>query len=259
MPEDSLLVSGRLVLCPAPADSFAPIFSDEWLGTELWPAARTLVAYLERERRMAARAHRVVELGAGTGACGLAAALVGATDVLLTDKPSLLPAMQANAAANGLAHVRCAALEWSVHGLRSDELLEGSDLVLMSDCLNPVYGEQHAVALAATLHALLSRAEAQRCFDDDDDIDDDDASQLPLGVLSQTRRGHGEAEAEFFAECKRRGMSATLVETAHVPTADSGTLVGEEVEDDERSDAAARACEQHEPSHEVGLYLLRLG
>ena len=42
----------------------------------------------------------MLELGAGTGACGLAAAALGARRVLLTDKPVLLPLLSANVAAN---------------------------------------------------------------------------------------------------------------------------------------------------------------
>ena len=38
----------------------------------------------------------ILELGAGTGAVGLAASLLGAQSVLLTDLPHLVPCLQAN-------------------------------------------------------------------------------------------------------------------------------------------------------------------
>ena len=38
----------------------------------------------------------ILELGAGTGAVGLAASLLGAQSVLLTDLPHLVPGLQAN-------------------------------------------------------------------------------------------------------------------------------------------------------------------
>ena len=158
------------------SSSMAPIFSDTWLGTELWPAARALVAFLEERRTALASAAQVLELGAGTGACGLAAAALGARRVLLTDKPVLLPLMRANVVANrfdrgGGCVVECAELTWRSRGherrsggderrLRGDEheehgeehgeehasggaqlpalLPAGADLVLASDCLNPV-------------------------------------------------------------------------------------------------------------------------
>ena len=76
---------------------------------------------------------------------------------------ALVPALLANIEANGWHAggervVRCQELTWArtLSGLPT-----GSDLVLCSDCLNPVYGTEHAAALAATIHALLSRAQAQ--------------------------------------------------------------------------------------------------
>ena len=41
------------------SSSMAPIFSDTWLGTELWPAARALVAFLEERRTTLASAAQV--------------------------------------------------------------------------------------------------------------------------------------------------------------------------------------------------------
>ena len=158
-------VTSRLRLCvrawraQAAKSHLEPLFSDVWLGTELWPAARALTDTLEQHRRAElASATLVLELGAGTGACGLAASLLGARSVLLTDMPSLLPTLRANAAANGLLvdedsdpltreerpmgeeerRVRCEALSWSCDALPSDTLPFGADLILAADCLNPV-------------------------------------------------------------------------------------------------------------------------
>ena len=211
----SLSVDGSLLLTSADESSFAPLFSDEWLGTELWPAAKVLAGHLEQQREALGLANLlVVELGAGTGACGLAAALLGSEEVLLTDKPSLLPSLERNARANGACpSVRCAALEWhsvATAGL-GDEVPCGADLVLMSDCLNPVYGPNHASGLAWTLRALLSRRAETLS---------EHASE-PLGLLAQTRRGRCEAEATFFAECERCQLRATLIETVEIATGSS--------------------------------------
>ena len=177
-------------------DFVEPLFSDVWLGTEVWPAAVALVRALEVPpwREHLSEARLVVELGAGTGACGLAAAALGAHDVLLTDQPSLLPTCLANVAANGMERcVRAEALEWT-EALPVTVLPHGADLVLMSDCLNPVYGDTHAQCLAATLRVILSRAVMFG------------SEREPIGLLAQARRGKGVAEAAFFAACERLGL-----------------------------------------------------
>jgi len=185
------------VLHLASADEVAPLFSDEWLGSEVWPAARSLVRLLERDEWQARLrgALSVVELGSGTGAVGLAASVLGAPRVLLTDLPTLLPTLQHNCSANRLAGtVECAALPWVS---RASELpLElapaGSDLILGSDLLNPVYGDEHAERLAATVAALLARCPPAR---------------QPVALLAQVKRGKGVAERQFFAACRRFGLN----------------------------------------------------
>jgi predicted nicotinamide N-methyase len=217
-----LRAGGRVLELDDPtSSSMAPIFSDMWLGTELWPAARALVALLEERRPMLAAAAQVLELGAGTGACGLAAAALGARRVLLTDKPVLLPVMRANVAANRFdgCLVECAELTWrspgderrspgdesEEHGTEGtdlpDRLPAGAELVLASDCLNPVYGHGHAAALAATIHcalALALAAAAARGSSARDGTAPQASSALsqgavpeavPEALLAQTRRG----------------------------------------------------------------------
>lgn len=188
--------SSRVLHLAAGADEVAPLFSDEWLGSEVWPAARSLVRLLERDEWQARlrSAETVVELGSGTGAVGLAASVLGARHVLLTDLPSLLPTLQHNCSANHLADtVQCAALPWisSLSELPSSLAPSGSDLVLGSDLLNPVYGDEHAERLAVTVAALLARSPPAR---------------QPVALLAQVKRGKGVAERQFFAACRRVGL-----------------------------------------------------
>jgi hypothetical protein len=250
-------------------DVVAPLFSDVWLGTEIWPAARVLVDYLKQEeqrRRLTASAV-VLELGSGTGACGLAAAALGAQRVVLTDKASLVPAMRQNIAANehlcsGDSQViSCTALEWSdnmapLAGL--EEGADGADIVLMSDCLNPVYGETHAVALAATLHALLVGAGRRRR--EGATARDAMASTLePVGYLSQTRRGEGVAEAAFFEACERYGLQSTVVYT----TAHDGASQGRQVSPGEKRQTQPWTHERMQPplaaTQDVTIHAVTLG
>lgn len=58
---------------------------------------------------------RVLELGSGTGLCGLALAAGGAAAVTVTDVRGAVPLMAANVALNGLGgRVRAEPLEWCV-------------------------------------------------------------------------------------------------------------------------------------------------
>ena len=217
--------SCELLLGAQGDDDFAPLFSTEWLGTEIWPAARSLVSLLEAssELRELLQASCVVELGAGTGAVGLGAAALGAHDVLLTDLESLLPALEANVERNRAtlvqsdtrARISCAALPWTCDETAVDALpaelrkgieRSGPPLVLMADCLNPIYGDEHARALACTLHAIL-------CCVDGNGAVGVPSEAAPLGLLSQTRRGEGAAESIFFDECTRLGLVPTLLQS----------------------------------------------
>jgi hypothetical protein len=223
--------------------ALAPLFSDEWLGTAVWPAAHALIAYLE-EQQSALRlpSLTVIELGSGTGACGLAAAVLGANRVLLTDKISLLPTLAHNIALNPAGRsVESRELTWTTAGLPPDQLPEGADLVLMSDCLNAVYGEEHALALAATLRCLLERGlQAGRV----------EHRPAPMGLLSQARRGSGQAETVFFAECDRIGLVAALLSTCHLPA--SVSVQGDV------SEGAVGESGRDGSSVEVSLYTVKI-
>ncbi|KAK9831887.1 hypothetical protein WJX81_005587 [Elliptochloris bilobata] len=65
----------------------------------IWECGAALAEYLTRHRGPGAlRGKRVLELGAGTGVVGLAAALLGA-QVTMTDLPAAMPLLRHNAAA----------------------------------------------------------------------------------------------------------------------------------------------------------------
>ena len=88
------------------------------IGGEVWPAATALCAWLANHTA-AVQGTRVLELGAGTGVCGIYAAALGASRVLLTDggSASLLGLCERNVAANAPlfvpgARVDVAPLRW---------------------------------------------------------------------------------------------------------------------------------------------------
>ena len=134
------------------------------VGGELWPAAGALCAWMANHTDIICGA-RVLELGAGTGACGIYAAALGASRVLLTDGGSqaLLDLCARNVDANGGL--------WAQHGTRVDVApltwgtgsapAENFDLVIASDCTygHEEFGIESKVigSLTQTLGALLRR------------------------------------------------------------------------------------------------------
>ena len=86
-----------------------------------------------------------------------------------------------------------------------------------------------AVALAATVHTVLSRA-AAACTSS--------ASPEPACLLAQTQRGKGEAEDEFFGACGRIGLRATLLQEVQVEASCGDGVAHVEATND---DAGSRA------------------
>ena len=79
------------------------------LGSSLWHSALPLCDWLCARPDLWPRGRRVAELGAGCGACGIAAALAGGGGhtVALTDKPEVCEHLRRNVAANTAAIEAC--------------------------------------------------------------------------------------------------------------------------------------------------------
>jgi predicted nicotinamide N-methyase len=115
-------------------------------GGTVWPAALVLAKHLERRFGAGGlRGKRVIELGAGTGATGIAAAALGAT-VVLTDQASIIDLTRQNAAGCGAAvearggRLHVALLDWAdaPAAERLRQLAGGAfDLILVSECVLP--------------------------------------------------------------------------------------------------------------------------
>lgn len=113
---------------------------------ELWPAGLALAEHLLSQRPLGGA--RCLELGAGVGLCGVAAAVAGAR-VLATDYfPEALDFVALNAAANGV-QVETALLDW-----RDITLPDRYPLVLASDVL---YERRNHQPVLAALLRLLDR------------------------------------------------------------------------------------------------------
>ncbi|EQC36486.1 hypothetical protein SDRG_05940 [Saprolegnia diclina VS20] len=101
-------------------------------GLTVWPAAVVLLQYLvHRYGHLGCK--RVVELGCGTGAVGLAAAMLGGR-VVLTDQAQVQFLMRENAALNNVSVELC---EYDWGKPLVGPLATPVDLVLISDCILP--------------------------------------------------------------------------------------------------------------------------
>lgn len=122
-------------------------------ASKVWPAAYAMVAYLEQleQAEGSVGGKSVLELGAGTGLVGLAAAMLGATRVVLTDLDENLGLLEHNAKQNGLSgNTQAAGLDWTADIPLS---LQGPwDIIVAADC---VFWEYLFEPLVSTLAQLL--------------------------------------------------------------------------------------------------------
>ena len=126
-----------------------------WEGGSVWPPALELVQSLCcAGHSIDVEAATVLELGAGCGLVGIAAALRGARRVALTDLPVALPTLRSNLAANGLVEgeggIEVGTLDWTAS---EQPLLESAgrsfDVVVASECL---YDADMVLPLLRTAH-----------------------------------------------------------------------------------------------------------
>ncbi|XAR73868.1 hypothetical protein NMG60_11007985 [Bertholletia excelsa] len=191
------------------------------LSFQLWPAATTLVVVLDRHRSQptasplspilsalrgeSGRRLRILELGAGTGLVGIAAAATLCADVTLTDLPHVLPNLHFNADANSEVvaknggSVVVAALSWG-----SDDDMEAIgreyDLILGSDV---VYHDHLYDPLLRTLNFFLLGGEKRILF-----------------VMAHLKRW--KKESAFF----KRARKVFDVDVIHVEDPPSGSRIG---------------------------------
>ncbi|KAJ0968641.1 hypothetical protein J5N97_025558 [Dioscorea zingiberensis] len=131
--EEEVEIAGRKLMIHESEETQDPATGRVLTGSWIWDSALHLAHFLTTRQLTNLT---ILELGAGTGLPGLAAALLGAARVILTDLPPLLPTLRRNVEVNGLeARVEVMELDWG----RAEELdtaaLGELDVVLMSDVL----------------------------------------------------------------------------------------------------------------------------
>jgi methylase of polypeptide subunit release factors len=169
-----------------PLSIYEPTLTNDNLGLKTWGTALILATHL-LPRLPAHLPHlfpptnappSVLELGAGTGLLGLAAAALWGTEVMLTDLPAIVPNLARNAAANEGAigerggSASAEVLDWSSVGPGG-----GFDIVIAAD---PLYAPEHAGWLAEAIDGRLGGGEGARAV-------------VGFPLRDETTRGFGEA------------------------------------------------------------------
>jgi predicted nicotinamide N-methyase len=168
-------------------------------GGVVWPCSRALCRWMGNNVHDL-RGARVLELGAGTGVCGIYAAALGASRVLLTDddRPALLSLARSNVSLNaGLyaegADIQVQALVW---GQRAAMDVDQFDVVLGSDLTHLNRG---CWLLCETLTMLLKVADHRR-----------PGKRPPRVVLAhQDRQGEEGSRAQFLDIASQNGLVVT--------------------------------------------------
>ncbi|KAL8474447.1 hypothetical protein ACS0TY_031060 [Phlomoides rotata] len=186
--------------------------SSQGLSFQLWPAAASLVALLDRQSACLfgcspaqARRLRILELGSGTGLVGIAAAALLGARVTVTDLPHVLPNLQfnvdANAAALGLrgGAVEVAPLSWG-ETQQMDAVGRDYDVVLGSDV---VYHDHLYEPLLQTLRYYL--------------LESDNSVVFVMAHLKRWKK-----ESAFFKKAKKKFD----VEIIHADAPCNGSRVG---------------------------------
>lgn len=135
--------SGALAIAGAPLFIVETPNSQLGTGLNVWDGAVVLAKHLEARRAHQLPGARVLELGAGPGVAGLAAAALGAS-VTLTDLPYVLPNLREAVALN--THLRgplaVAELDWfapqAMAGGGGFDLVLGSDVVWVEELIPPL-------------------------------------------------------------------------------------------------------------------------
>jgi predicted nicotinamide N-methyase len=132
-------------------------YTDAEEGSVLWDASRTLLAYVTRVQETEGAdadmvsGKRLLEIGAGTGAVGLALGRLGARSVVMTDKPSQIPLItrnlehnQPNCASRCDQHVAPVSIqclqwgaEWKSESDASLAMPNAFDTIICCDCVYP--------------------------------------------------------------------------------------------------------------------------
>ena len=133
------------------------------IGGHTWRAAPALCEFFLASNVL--RGKDVIELGSGTGLCGITAAKLGAKAVTLTDYvPAIVSNARFNAKLNGCADsVSACHLDWRAvaQERHAGSLTAAFDVVIASDC---IYEEEHGELVPLVASLLMRKNPSSRFF-----------------------------------------------------------------------------------------------
>ena len=187
-------------------------------GRVVWPSAVLLLRTL-REEVPATQLPllRCLELGSGTGVVGLALSRWGASSVVLTDLPHMLPTLNTNIGANQLLEredaapsVRAAVLDWNnpQTGITEAALSSGEafNLVVAADV---IYSKTAVKPFLSTLRAIFDLTRPN------DHNRSTTASERPtdsIAYVAMHERGRGYLARYFRVHARRAGFTVELLD-----------------------------------------------
>jgi len=183
------------------------IYGDCGVGGVVWDAAVVLARLIEKDLLPGIGSvvgKRVVELGSGCAAVGLAAAVHGARSVVLTDEKNTLPSTQANADQNkevcGECEVTVQEADWRCEGMVA-AAASGCDVVMLADCVYDGPAGDTGASVIGALHEAL------------------DDAHVPLAIIAYKRQRAGmlELAARFLEALKAEFDVEELPNEALVP------------------------------------------
>lgn len=162
------------------------------LGLKTWASSYMLSKRLAELAPILPSGARALELGAGTGLVGLAAAAVLGVDVLLTDLPEIVPNLARNIEANRHLGVEVEArvLDWREG---PEEVVREEDkfgIVLVAD---PLYSAEHPKLLVGMVGKWLAGGREARCV-----------VEMPL------RKGYEREREDFRVRMGKRGLGVVV-------------------------------------------------
>mmetsp|Transcript_34454 Transcript_34454/g.75396 ORF Transcript_34454/g.75396 Transcript_34454/m.75396 type:complete len:336 (+) Transcript_34454:3-1010(+) len=238
-----------------------PLKYEEWsafrIGSTLWPSgallARALAAGAVKGVDVVGK--RCAEVGAGVGLPGLAAGVLGAREVVLTDRNDLVELMEKCIESNGLSgNVKAAELDWAVTenqtssslGLGEEpfDYVFGADVVYMEE-QEPLLDCLRALMTANTVLVLAYR---ERTYSDREYLN---SRILPrLTGVERVLYEYDDSRCEIYTGKINRGSTMEVPKFAPWAKvfANPKTTMLEDLKAQKAKEAAQKAKEQAEPA-----------